>query len=86
MRACLCFALSLAASMTLAAPPRYRAVDATLEPAVPAAGRFRLKGRFAAEESAGELREGTRFILIGRLAKGTQSCDFGALFRNGFEG
>ena len=48
--------------------------------------RFTLTARFAREESAGELREGGGFALIGRFAKTGASCDFSAIFSNGFEG
>jgi hypothetical protein len=49
------------------------------------AGRYTLKGRFAPEENAGELREGGRYALIGRLGKGGQNCDASLIFGNGFE-
>lgn len=49
-------------------------------------GRYSLRARFAPAESAGELREGDRFTVIGRFAKGTVNCDFNAIFSNGFEG
>ena len=45
-----------------------------------------MKARFAREESAGELREGGDFVLIGRFAKTGVSCDFTEIFSNGFEG
>jgi hypothetical protein len=55
--------------------------------AVPTQGsRYSVRARFQAEESAGELREGERFALIGRLAKTGVGCDASVLFRNGFEG
>lgn len=49
-------------------------------------GRYALRARFAPVESAGELREGDHFTVIGRFAKGTVNCDFNAIFSNGFEG
>ena len=66
-------------------PARLRLEAPRLEP-VQAGGRFALRGRFQREESAGELREGGTFQLIGRFGKAGQSCDFNALFRIGFEG
>lgn len=48
--------------------------------------RYSLRARFAPVESAGELREGEHFTLIGRLAKGSVSCGAGTVFSNGFEG
>ena len=57
-----------------------------IEPAPLQSGRYTLKARLAREESAGELREGGGFALIGRFAKTGASCDFSAIFSNGFEG
>jgi hypothetical protein len=55
--------------------------------AAPAQGsRYSVRARFQAGERAGELREGERFALIGRLAKTGVGCDASVLFRNGFEG
>ena len=70
-----------------AEPPRYALKQpAQIEAAPLQMGRYTLNARFAREESAGELREGGRYGLIGRLAKGGQSCDAGQIFENGFEG
>lgn len=69
-----------------AEPPRLAlAGTPRIEPAPQRSGRYTMTARFAREESAGELREGERFVLIGRLAKGNASCDFSALFADGFE-
>jgi hypothetical protein len=57
-----------------------------IEAAPQQGGRYSLKARFAREESAGELREGGDFVLIGRFAKTGVSCDFTEIFSNGFEG
>lgn len=59
--------------------------SARIEPAPAHAGRYTISGRFAAAESAGELREGGDFVLIGRFAKGNINCDAGTIFLNGFE-
>ncbi|MCI1711175.1 MAG: hypothetical protein LKM32_01040 [Chiayiivirga sp.] len=89
--------LALAAGSSLAAEPPAPAIATStsrfalkhpprIEPTPQQAGRYTLKARFAREESAGELREGERFTLIGRLVKGGASCDANTLFSNGFEG
>lgn len=59
---------------------------AVIEAAPQQGGRFTMRARFAPAESAGELREGANFTLIGRFAKGGMSCDFTAIFSDGFEG
>lgn len=64
--------------LTLKSTPR-------IEPAAQTSARYTLNARFAREESAGELREGGGFALIGRFAKVGQSCDFTQIFRDGFE-
>ena len=52
-----------------------------------ASGRFTVRARLAPRATAGELREGGSFSLIGRLAKGNAICAIGgALLRDGFEG
>lgn len=61
--------------------------EARIERAGEQAGRYTVRARFAPQESAGELREGEGFALIGRLAKaGAAACGTGTVFRNGFEG
>lgn len=65
--------------LSLKAPP-------AIEPAVQQGGRFTLRARFAPASSSGDLREGANFTLIGRFAKLGASCDFNALFADGFEG
>lgn len=68
------------------APPRLALKQAPrIESALQQSGRYTLTARFAREESAGELREGGDFALIGRFAKTGLSCDAGAIFSNGFE-
>lgn len=64
--------------LTLKSTPRIEAAPQT-------SARFTVNARFAREESAGELREGGGFALIGRFAKVGQSCDFTQIFRDGFE-
>ena len=64
---------------------RLRLEAARLEP-VQGGSRFALRGRFQRQESAGELRESGAFKLIGRFGKAGASCDFSAVFKNGFEG
>jgi hypothetical protein len=68
------------------APSRYTLKQATVEPAPQRTGRYALRGRFAKAESAGELREGENFVLIGRFAKAGVGCSVGRIFQNGFEG
>lgn len=59
---------------------------ATLEPAPERAGPYAIKARFAAEASAGELRENAQFRLIGRIAaKGSVACGTPEIFADGFE-
>lgn len=58
-------------------------IDATDTPT----SRYSVNARFAPVESAGELREGATFSLIGRFAKAGSGCSIdGTIFRNGFEG
>lgn len=71
---------------TSAAKPRFMLKSSSTEAAPQQSGRYALRARFAPVESAGELREGENFTLIGRFAKGTVSCDFTAIFSNSFEG
>ena len=78
-----------ATETTTAASPttsRFTLKSSSAESAPLQSGRYSLRARFAPAESAGELREGDHFTLIGRLAKGTVNCDFNAIFSNGFEG
>ena len=66
---------------------RFTLTSSSSEVAPQQSGRYSLRGRFAAVESAGELREGDNFTLIGRFAKGNVSCGVGGvIFSNGFEG
>lgn len=69
-----------------AAKSRFTLKSSSTEAAPQQSGRYALRARFAPVESAGELREGENFTLIGRFAKGAVSCDFTAIFSNGFEG
>jgi hypothetical protein len=67
--------------------PRLALRSAQLERAAQGEGRFAIKARLAPAESAGELREGGDFVLIGRLQKaGAAACGSGTVFKNGFEG
>jgi hypothetical protein len=69
---------------TIAAAPRFTLASSSTEAAPQSSARYTLRARFDAPASAGELREGEHFTLIGRLAKGGLSCS-GAIFSNGFE-
>lgn len=86
----LCSAASAAAPSThtdiRAASAQLRLVTSHTEPAPQQSGRYSLRARFQREESAGELREGGEFELLGRFTKAGASCDANTLFRNGFEG
>ena len=66
--------------------PRFTLKSSSTEVAPQQSGHYSLRARFAPAESAGELREGDHFTVIGRFAKGTVNCDFNAIFSNGFEG
>jgi hypothetical protein len=87
----LCSTPALAAdpvsSAEAASPPsRLLLVSSTTQAAPQQSGRYSLRARFAPAESAGELREGGDFTLIGRFAKGAVICSStDAIFRNGFE-
>lgn len=67
--------------------PRFRLrAPATIEPAPQQGGNYTLEARFAAQPSAGDLREGGRYSLIGRIAaKGSVACGTPAIFDDGFE-
>ena len=70
-----------------AGTPRFTLKSSTLAAAPLQAGRYSLRARFAPAESAGELREGNNYTLIGRLAKGGVNCGIGGpIFSDGFEG
>ncbi len=64
---------------------RYSLRQVTAEPAPLRSSRYAVRARFAAAESAGDLREGANFTLIGKFAKGGASCSAFALFSDGFE-
>ena len=67
--------------------PRFTLTASSTEAAPQQSGRYTLRARFAPVESAGELREGANFSLIGRFAKGGVNCGTGGvIFSNGFEG
>lgn len=73
-------AQTASAHLALKTPP-------VIEAAPQHGDRYTLRARFAPVESAGELREGANFSLIGRFAKGGVSCGTGGvIFSNGFEG
>jgi hypothetical protein len=69
------------------ATPRYALTQSRVEAAPPRSDRYTLRARLAPAGSAGELREGDNFTLIGRFAKATANCGAGgaAIFRDGFE-
>jgi hypothetical protein len=70
-----------------AGAPRFTLKSSSTDAAPQQSGRYSLRARFAPAESAGELREGGNFSLIGRFAKGSVSCGpGGVIFSNGFEG
>jgi hypothetical protein len=64
---------------------RFTTRNARLDDVPQGAGRYQLRARFAAPETAGDLREGGGWALIGRFAKAGASCDFDPIFRDGFE-
>ncbi len=69
------------------ATSRFKLKSSGTETAPQQSGRYTLRARFALAESAGELREGANFTLIGRFAKAGLNCaTSGNLFANGFEG
>lgn len=69
------------------AAPRFTLKSSSTEAAPQQSGRYSLRARFAPLSSAGELREGEHFTLIGRFAKGGVSCGTSGLpFSDGFEG
>ena len=70
-----------------AATPRFTLKSSSTEAAPQQSGRYSLRARFAPVASAGELREGENFTLIGRFAKTVVGCGTGGLpFSDGFEG
>ena len=85
---CVCAPIAIAAEPTpnaeVSASSRYRLTSSSSEP-TRTSDRYTLRARFAPLESAGELREGSGFTLIGRFAKAGASCDANTLFKNGFE-
>ncbi len=84
----LCLGARASAAEGETAPPSRLSLKspARIEPAPQQSARYILKARLAREESAGELREGGGFALIGRFAKAGMNCDFSDIFSNGFEG
>ena len=67
--------------------PRFTLKSSSTDAAPQQSGRYTLRARFAPEERAGELREGSNFSLIGRFAKGSFNCGpGGVIFSSGFEG
>ena len=92
---CLALGLALATQHAHAAEPartptptsRYTLKQARVDAAATPTSRYTVNARFAPIESAGELREGATFSLIGRFGKAGSSCGTdGTIFRNGFEG
>lgn len=77
---------AFAADPATSTTPRFTLKSSSTEAAPRQSGRYALRARFAPIESAGELREGKNFTLIGRFAKGGASCDGTTIFSNGFEG
>jgi hypothetical protein len=94
-RLLLCALFSLAAQTSAhatasgdgTAAPRYTLKQTRVEAAPPRSGRYTLRARLAPAESAGELRDGGDFTLIGRFAKAAANCGIGgaAIFRDGFD-
>jgi hypothetical protein len=71
-----------------ATPPRLAFASVRID-AVPTESRYRVaRVRVSPVESAGELREGAGYALIGRFAKaaGAGCAGDSSIFRNGFEG
>ncbi len=85
---CLCaFAGPVSAAEPDATTSRLSLRNVSVEPAPQRSSRYRLQARFAPQASAGELREGGSFSLIGRFAKASVSCTIdSSIFKNGFEG
>ena len=79
-------AVLLATATAAGAGERFALRQAALDREPAAGPRFRVQARLAPAERAGELREGERFVLLGRLAKAAAACGGDPLFRNGFEG
>jgi hypothetical protein len=71
---------------TGAAKQRFTLKSSSSDVAPQHSGSYSMRARFAPAESAGELREGKHFTLIGRFAKGGMNCDASTIFSNGFEG
>lgn len=88
--ACMLMTVALPAWSADEAPSAPSGLKLRSEPVIEAAPqrgqRFTVRARFAPASSAGDLREGTNFTLIGRFAKGGVSCDFTAVFSDSFEG
>ena len=78
--------LAAAAESAAQTPPsRYSVEQARIE-TQQRSEHFSARGRIAPVESAGELREGQTFTLIGRLAKAGSGCPSGdQIFKHGFE-
>ena len=86
------FGLALAPAATAAAMSpehegtgRWKLREARIVATPDAGHRFRVQGRIAAQEAAGELREAGRFVVLGRIAKRGQLCSADAVFSDGFE-
>ena len=67
---------------------RLRLRETRLDTAPEHGGRYTVRGRISPVASAGELREGDNFVLIGRFAKAGVGCGPAgdSIFRDGFEG
>jgi hypothetical protein len=68
------------------APARFTLRAASIEASAPEGGRFRARARVSAATDAGELREGERFVALGRIGKAASDCTLGRILRDGFEG
>lgn len=89
---CLAVLAALASPRASATPPndpadlpRYTLKQGSAEPAPLRSSRYSIRARFAATDRAGDLHEGANFTLLGKFAKGGESCSASALFSNGFE-
>jgi hypothetical protein len=78
--------LWIEASFAAEAPARFTLRAASIESQSQEGGRFRVKARVSAVADAGELREGERFVALGRIGKSAAACAMERILRDGFEG
>lgn len=66
-------------------PSRFTLESGSIERAAEGNGRFAINGRIAPEPKVGDLRESSRFAVIGRIAAPFVNCAGDNIFANGFE-